>query len=130
MAQNTTTVPLPEMFNGEEYDAWAVKMKYFLRAQKLWDLVDKDPEKLPTNPTVAQMKEHADIEARKFRALSVIVNNISPTVFRMVIHLESPKEVWEALKKAYSGTDKRREQQAANLRRRFENLRMAEGEKI
>ena len=109
MAHNTTIVPLPEMFNGEEYDAWAVKMKYFLRAQKLWDSVDKDPEVLPANPTVNQLKEYADVEARRFKALSVIVNNVSPTVFRMVIHLESPKEVWEALKKVYSGTDKRRE---------------------
>ena len=129
MAQ-TTIVPLPEMFTGEDYDAWAVKMEYFLHAQKLWDLVINDPEVMPENPTIAQMKELADIEAKRYRALSVIVNNVSPKIFRKIIALKTPKEVWEALRRAYSGTEKRREQQAANLRRQFENLKMGEGEKV
>lgn len=47
------------VFSGQNYAAWKVKMKAYLRAYDLWDAVEKEDEadSLPEHPTAAQKKE-------------------------------------------------------------------------
>jgi hypothetical protein len=40
MASNSGSLLPPPLFSGENYDMWAVKMKTYLRAQSLWDVVE------------------------------------------------------------------------------------------
>ena len=41
----------------KNYHSWAIKMKAYLRAMNLWDVIEKDENPtLPHNPTVAQIK--------------------------------------------------------------------------
>ncbi|RVX01625.1 Pleiotropic drug resistance protein 3 [Vitis vinifera] len=52
------TLDFSALFNGEHYHIWAVKMRFYLRSQGLWNVVmsEADPPPLGANPTVAQMK--------------------------------------------------------------------------
>ncbi|XP_016702317.1 disease resistance protein RGA2-like [Gossypium hirsutum] len=45
----------PPVFNGEGYHIWVVKMKTYLQAFDLWEVINSDvePEPLRANPTVA-----------------------------------------------------------------------------
>nr|KYP43523.1 hypothetical protein KK1_035037 [Cajanus cajan] len=47
-------VALP-VFNGENYNLWAVKMETYLEVMNLWEAVEEDYEilLLPDNPTMA-----------------------------------------------------------------------------
>ncbi|XP_016748178.1 uncharacterized protein [Gossypium hirsutum] len=99
------TPPPPPVFTGENYHIWVVKMKTYLQAQDLWNVVENDAEPPPlrANPTIAQIR----IMARN-----------------------SPKQAWEKLKEEFMGSDKTKQQQLINLRKDFENLKMKESETI
>lgn len=44
----------PPVFDGQNYQAWAVRMTIHLDALDLWEIVEEDYDvpPLPTNPTV------------------------------------------------------------------------------
>jgi len=48
----------PTMFDGSNYQLWAVRMEAYLEALDLWEAVEEDYEipVLPNNPTMAQIK--------------------------------------------------------------------------
>ena len=50
----------PLVFNGENYQLWAVRMKTYLEALDLWEAVEEnyDVPPLPDNPTMAHIKSH------------------------------------------------------------------------
>jgi hypothetical protein len=50
----------PPIYDGEDYDLWAVRMETFLDALDLWETVEDDYDVflLPDDPTSAQMKIH------------------------------------------------------------------------
>ncbi|XP_052489787.1 uncharacterized protein LOC128042480 [Gossypium raimondii] len=97
--------PPPPVFAGESYNIWAVKMKTYLQAHDLWNVVQNDiePPPLRANPTIAQIR---------------------------IMACDTPMEAWDKLKEEFQGSDKTRQQQLINLRRDFENLRMKDSETI
>ncbi|XP_017628768.1 uncharacterized protein LOC108471702 [Gossypium arboreum] len=99
------TPPPPPVFTGENYHIWVVKMKTYLQAQDLWNVVENDAEPPPlrANPTIAQIR---------------------------IMACNSPKQAWEKLKEEFMGSDKTKQQQLINLRKDFENLKMKESETI
>lgn len=44
MASSSAMATGPPFFNGENYHIWAIKMKAYLKAQSLWDVVENDLE--------------------------------------------------------------------------------------
>ncbi|WRX18823.1 protein of unknown function DUF4219 - like 4 [Theobroma cacao] len=117
---------------GENYDIWAVKMKAYLRAFDLWEVVEvvgELPEQRP-NPTVAQMKQNSEEVAKRFTALSIIHSTVSDTIFTRIMSCESPKDAWDCLKEKFHGSERTRQMQALNLNREFEILRMKDNESI
>lgn len=56
------TAIAPPVFQGTNYQIWAVRMKAFLDANDLWEVVEEDYEvpPLPNNPTVAQLRNHKE----------------------------------------------------------------------
>ena len=53
----------------------------------------RDPNPLPLNPTVAQIKQHNEEKAKKFKALFAIQFAVEDEVFTRFMNLENPKEV-------------------------------------
>ena len=58
MASNNFSSLAPPIFTGMNYPIWAVKMKAYLRAFDLWDVVEtgREPPPLGTNLTIAQIR--------------------------------------------------------------------------
>ncbi|KAG8486582.1 hypothetical protein CXB51_019930 [Gossypium anomalum] len=52
--------PPPPIFTGKNYNIWAVKMRTYLQAHDLWNVVQNDTELPPlrANPTIAQIRQH------------------------------------------------------------------------
>ncbi|XP_040938069.1 uncharacterized protein [Gossypium hirsutum] len=105
-------------------------MKTYLHEFDLWEVVNSDAEPAPVraNPTVAQIRQHADERTKRYKAMSCIQNSVSNVIFTRIIACESPKQVWDKLNEEFQGTKKIRQQQLLNLRRDFENLKMKEEE--
>ncbi|XP_017634775.1 uncharacterized protein LOC108476910 [Gossypium arboreum] len=118
MASSGFSLAAPPVFNGEGYYIWVVKMRTYQQAFDLWEVVNSDVESAPlrANPTVAQIRQHADERTKRHKAMSCIQNCVS--------------NAWDRLKEEFQGTERTRQQQLLNLRRDFENLKMKEEETI
>ena len=48
----------PPVFDGDNYQIWAIRKETYLEALDLWEAIEEDYEvpPLPANPTVAQIK--------------------------------------------------------------------------
>lgn len=132
MASSNFSSLSPPIFSGDNYPVWAVKMKAYLRAFDLWEAVEsgRDPPPLRANPTIAQIKQHSDDTAKKYKALSAIHTAVSDTIFTRIMACETAKEAWDKLKEEFQGSDRTRQMQVLNLRREFEVLRMKESETV
>ncbi|KAL4323791.1 hypothetical protein GQ457_11G010010 [Hibiscus cannabinus] len=132
MSSSSFSPPPPPIFVGENYHIWVVKMKTYLQAYDLWEVVemDRDPPPLRANPTLAQMRQHSEECAKKHKAMSCIQNGVSDVIFTRIMACETPKQAWDKLKEEFMGTEKTRQQQLLNLRRDFENLKMKESETV
>ncbi|XP_017621494.1 uncharacterized protein LOC108465629 [Gossypium arboreum] len=128
MASSGFSPAAPPIFNGEGYHIWVVKMKTYLQALDLWEVVNLDVELVPlrVNPTVAQIRQHADERTKRHKAMSCIQNCVLDVIFTRIMACETPKQAWNKLKEEFQGIERTRQQQLLNLRRDFENLKMEE----
>jgi hypothetical protein len=122
----------PPVFDGENYDLWAVRMESYLEALDLWEAVEEDYEvpPLPNNPTMAQLKYHKEKKTRKAKAKSCLFAGVSQTVFTRIMTLKTAKAIWDYLKEEYAWDGRTRGMQVLNLMREFELQKMKESETI
>ena len=122
----------PPLFDGKNYDLWAVRMESYLEALDLWEAVEEDYEipPLPNNPTMAQIKYHKERKTRKAKAKSCLFAGVSQTIFTRIMTLKTAKAIWDYLKEEYAGDERIRSMQVLNLMREFELQRMQESETI
>ncbi|XP_048140232.1 uncharacterized protein LOC125316265 [Rhodamnia argentea] len=108
----------PPVFDGENYQAWAVRMQAYLEGCDFWEAVEQDYEvaPLPDNPTINQIKLHKERTTRKAKA--------------KIMACESAKAIWDFLKAEYQGDERIRSMKGLNLITEFERLRMKESETI
>ncbi|XP_016737975.1 uncharacterized protein [Gossypium hirsutum] len=120
--------PPPPVFVGENYNIWVVKMKTYLQAHDLWNVVLADIEQPPlrANLTIAQIKQHNEDTTKKYKAMSYLQNGVLDVIFTRIMTCNSPKQAWDRLKEEFQELDKTRQQQLINLIRDFENLKMKE----
>ena len=120
------------IFDGENYQLWAVKMETYLEVLDLWEAVEEDYEvhPLPNNPTVTQIKNHKERKTRKSKAKACLFAVVSTTIFTRIMSLKSAKDVWDYLKKEYAGDERIHGMQSLNLIREFELQRMKDSKTI
>jgi nicotinamide riboside transporter PnuC len=58
------------------------------------------------NPTVAQIKNHKKRKTRKSKAKACLFAVVFTTIFTRIMSLKSTKDVWDYLKKEYTGDDR------------------------
>ncbi|XP_012461334.1 uncharacterized protein LOC105781336 [Gossypium raimondii] len=99
---------VPPVFNEEGYHIWVVKIKTYLQAFDLWEVVNSDVEQEPlrANPTVAQIGQHADERTKRHKAMSCIQNSVSDMIFTRIMSCETPKQAWDRLKEEFQGTER------------------------
>nr|GLL34235.1 Retrovirus-related Pol polyprotein from transposon TNT 1-94 [Ipomoea trifida] len=130
--ENNFSQMSPPIFDGENYQAWAVRMTVHLEASDLWQAIDEDYEvaPLPANPTMAQMKLHKERTLRKSKAKACMFSAVSSSIFTKIMRLKTAKDIWDYLKKEYQGNERTRNMQILNLIREFEMMKMKEAETI
>ena len=129
---STTSMPAPPTFMGENYDYWCIKMKLFLKASALWEIVENGFEEKKTDVqyTEAQLKKISDDEMKDARALSHIINCVSDTIFPKIMRASTAKEAWSLLQEEFHGDKKIRNIRLNTLRSQYDNLKMKEDEDI
>ncbi|XP_049379839.1 uncharacterized protein LOC125844576 [Solanum stenotomum] len=101
MTSNTLSFNAPQTFNGENYQIWAIKMKSYLEAYDLWEVVmeDKPIQQLTEKSSDAEIKLHSEEKIKKHKAKIVIQNSVADSIFSKIIACETAKEAWEKLEK-------------------------------
>ncbi|XP_017984328.1 PREDICTED: uncharacterized protein LOC18586780 [Theobroma cacao] len=122
----------PSVFTGENYVIWSVKIRSYLKAYCLREVVETSEDLIQhhANPTLAQIRQFEEDKAKRYKALSSLHSAVSDEIFFRIMHLDSPKEVWDHLKDEFFGSDRTRHIQSLNLSRQFEMLRMEDDENI
>ncbi|XP_016560601.1 uncharacterized protein LOC107859945 [Capsicum annuum] len=108
MASTNFPIPSSPIFSGENYPIWTVKMRTYLRAYDLCEVLEVGAEvnPLPNNPTIGQIKNHREEVSKNFKALSCIQLELSEVIFARVMVSETVKEAWDKLKEEFYGNDK------------------------
>ena len=129
--ETTISHVAPPVFDGENYQVWAIRMIVHLEALDLWEAVEEDYDiaPLPANPTMAQLKTHKERKTKKSKAKAYLFSVVSSTIFTRIMNLESAKGIWDYLKKEYQGNERTKNMQVLNLIREFEMHKMKEIEK-
>ncbi|XP_052181787.1 uncharacterized protein LOC127794590 [Diospyros lotus] len=132
MQSESFTAAAPPVFDGENYQMWAVRMEAYLEANDLWETVEEDYEvpPLPENPTMAQIRNHKEKKQKKSKGKACLFTAVSSTIFTRIMTLKSAKAIWDFLKKEYEGNEKIKGMQMLNLIREFEMQRMKDSETV
>ncbi|XP_057995000.1 uncharacterized protein LOC131175293 [Hevea brasiliensis] len=130
--ENSFLTLAPPVFDGENYQVWAVKMEAYLDECDVWEVVEEDYKipPLPSNPTLAQIKNRKEKKTQKSKAKACLFAAVSPTVFSRIMTLGSAKAIWDFLKEKYQGDERIRGMKVLNLVREFEMLHMKDSETI
>ena len=98
----------PPIFDGTNYQMWAVRMEAYLGGNDLWEAVEDDYEvlPLPNNPTVAQMKHHNERRQRKSKARASLYAAVTSTIFTRIMTLKMVHEIWNFLQNEYERDEK------------------------
>ena len=108
MASSNFSAPVAPSFSGENYQVWVVKMKSYLRALGLWNVIEtgREPAPLSANPTIAQIKQHEEEVAKKDNALTCIYSALSDEIFTTIMDCETTKQAWDKLKEEFDGSER------------------------
>ncbi|GKV26929.1 hypothetical protein SLEP1_g36142 [Rubroshorea leprosula] len=119
-------------FTGEDYNVWAIKMKTFLRGNDVWESIERgfNPPRLPQNPSLDQIKNHADYVARPYKALSFLQIGVSDEIFPRIMRAETAQDAWETLKKEYKGDERVKGQNMVTPKREFAMLKLKDTETV
>ncbi|KAG6518567.1 hypothetical protein ZIOFF_022047 [Zingiber officinale] len=126
----------PPVFDGENYQVWAVKMSAFMEGSDLWEVVKDDYEVTPLhdNPTINQIQFHKESITRKAKAKakaeSCLYATVSPFIFNRIMKFPTAKDIWNFLKIEYEDDEKIRGMKALNLMREFKRQQMKENEVV
>ncbi|CAN6353493.1 unnamed protein product [Urochloa humidicola] len=115
----TGRLPFP-MLTRTNYAAWAMRMKFLLRANGAWGAVDR--AKKPTTEAVDEVQDQL--------ALSLISQSVDDDTLLRVSAKETAYDVWEALRSMHVGVERVREARVQSLRADLDNLKMSNTESV
>ncbi|XP_021300978.1 uncharacterized protein LOC110429301 [Herrania umbratica] len=107
-------------------------MKAFLKGVNLWNVVENKTEEpvLRNNATPAQVKQHEEDVAKKYRALSFIHFAVTKSVFNRIMGCEIAKQAWNKLEEEFLGSSRNKQIRLQNLRKLYELLRMKDSQTV
>ncbi|CAL5018617.1 unnamed protein product [Urochloa decumbens] len=106
------------MLMRSNYTTWAIKMKVFMRAQDVWDLVEYSGK-----------KEEFDTKKDQ-TTLAAIFQGIPGETLLAVSEKETSKEAWECIKTMYQGAQRVKDARVQTLREDLDGLQMKSTDSI
>ncbi|GAU43011.1 hypothetical protein TSUD_28300 [Trifolium subterraneum] len=130
MAENSDFVKtaIPK-FDGY-YEHWAMLMENLLRSKEYWSLIEVGVTVAPANPTVEQQCVANASKLTDMKVKNFLFQSIDRLILETILHRETVKDIWDAMKMKYQGSNKVRRAQLQALRREFEILAMGENEPV
>ncbi|KAG8473957.1 hypothetical protein CXB51_033789 [Gossypium anomalum] len=89
------TPPPPPVFASKNYHIWVVKMKTYLQAHDLLNVVKNGikPAPLRANPTIAQIRQHSKKCAKKHKVMACLQNGVSDVIFNRIIDMATVNNI-------------------------------------
>ena len=115
----TAIVPL----NGKNYPTWKVQCKMALMKDSLWGIVSGTE----TLPDEANAETRKKFDARKDRALAIVVLSVDPSLLYLLGNPEDPAEVWRRLEEQFQ---RKTWSNKLQLRRKLFSLKLKDGEAV
>lgn len=115
----TAIVPL----NGKNYPTWKVQCKMALMKDSLWGIVSGTE----TLPEEANAETRKKFDARKDRALAIVVLSVDPSLLYLLGNPEDPAEVWRRLEEQFQ---RKTWSNKLQLRRKLFSLKLKDGESV
>ena len=125
---SSITLPPAPVFNGENLSFWASKMKDYLQATDLWEVVEYDSDTSP--PPKNRFDDSKSRILKDSKAKFIIKSALSDSVFPKVMNVSIAKQVWKTLLDEFQGSEKIRKIKLNNVKCEFENLKMYDADKI
>uniref|UniRef100_A0A251SDS7 Putative zinc finger, CCHC-type n=1 Tax=Helianthus annuus TaxID=4232 RepID=A0A251SDS7_HELAN len=97
---------------------------------ELWNIVEDGYQELGNNPTNEANTAYRESIKRDKRALHIIFQSVSDTVFERIAMANSSKEAWNILHKSYRGENRVKTVRLQTLRCEFDALNMKDGESV
>lgn len=131
---NSMGMQLP-LFDGKNYDYWAITMKALFASQDLWEIVEDGFEQPAdenefNNLTQGEKDLLKSHKKKDSKALFFLYQAVHGSVFPRLVAAKTSKEAWQTLKTAYQGMEKVKTTKLQLLRKDFENLCMKESDNI
>jgi hypothetical protein len=132
MSTSSNSASVIPMFSDEHYHIWAVKMRFYLRSQGLWNVVvsNSDPPPLTANPIIAQMKAHKEEKLKKDKVITCLHSGLADDIFTKIMDLETPKQVWDKLQGEFEGSSRVKTVRLLALKMEFELMKMKDNESV
>lgn len=144
-----TTAIVP-VFDGNDYECWSLKMKTFLKAMSLWDVVEKgvhqeppyetsstghdfDGESLYASSSAAEYNLawwKQLIETKDTNALYIIQTALSHEILPWIASATSSKEAWEILLVRSLGGPIFQNRKLLDLKKECKDMRMKDSETV
>ncbi|XP_074342368.1 uncharacterized protein LOC141679904 [Apium graveolens] len=106
------------MLTRSNYTTWSLKMKVFMKAQRVWGAIEQKDPKVTVDERTVQV------------ALAAIYQRLPEDILLTIAEKETAKEVWEAIKTMCVGVERVKEAKVQTLKGEFESLMMKDSEKI
>ncbi|XP_055814687.1 uncharacterized protein LOC129884413 [Solanum dulcamara] len=133
MAPENQPTTGPPIFSGDNYHIWAIKMKAYLKALNLWDVIERgEPvvQPLRYNPTLNDIKKYDELVTKSPRALTCIYSSLTEVMFTRIMACETAKEAWDKLKEEFEGSNRVKSVKVLALKREFELLKMKDSDSV
>ncbi|XP_021980717.1 uncharacterized protein LOC110876865 [Helianthus annuus] len=117
-------------FTGQNYYHWHIQIKVLLESQELWNVVDEGIRELGTNPTEEATSAHRDAIKKDKRALHILFQSVSETIFERIALATSSRDAWNILHKSCRGENRVKTIKLQSLRCEFDSLKMREWESV
>nr|KYP45272.1 hypothetical protein KK1_033146 [Cajanus cajan] len=107
-------------------------MKTYLTFQDLWDTIEEgfSTPKDTASLTAAQKKELKENKQKNSKALFILQQVVTDTIFLRIMGATTAKEAWTTLQEEFKGSEKVRAIKLQIVRRNFELLYMKESETV
>src|SRR3954465_6605970 len=127
------------LFEGENYDFWAVKMETLFTSLDVLEYVKNGYEE-PAPTEAEKSKEKAEESSQRLEelkkkkkitdagVLGMIQRGVSLSIFPRIMRSKTSKEAWSILQQEFEGDSKVRTVKLQSLKRNYENERMKENE--
>ena len=113
-----------QMFRGENFHQWKVRMELALAALDLWDIVQVR-EVGPSSS--ADAREHKEFQRCEKKAFGILANNLDDANFAHIISCKGVVQAWRTLCNIY---ESRNLSNIIFTRRKFLTCKMEEGEDL